>query len=173
MREPAPSISLYTVVVLFFGERLLLLKRAEWKSFAPNRWTGIGGKVEPSEFADLESSARRELFEETDLASDEVSALTLRRTLAFDQPTEGLMCLVYFTGQTTSDRVPTCNEGTLRWVRPDELSGLDIIDNSALIFERLVEDVRHERPGVLCGVATYAGNGKISRILFDEPDVAG
>jgi 8-oxo-dGTP diphosphatase len=162
------SIRLFTVVVLFHGKRLLLLKRAAWKSFFPNRWTGIGGKVEPDELADLESAARRELVEETDLMHSDVSPLTLRRTLTLDRPTEGLLCILYFTGTTTTNRVPSCNEGTLHWVTPDELPGLDIIDNSAGVFGRLVDDVQRNRAGVRCGIATYAPDGQLVRILFDE-----
>ena len=107
------GISILTVVILFHAGRLLLLRRAPGKAFAPNRWTGIGGKVEPSELSDLTRAAERELFEETDLAPEEVSPLRLRRTLTFDRPGEGLVCLLYFTGETTSDRVPGCNEGSL------------------------------------------------------------
>jgi 8-oxo-dGTP diphosphatase len=166
----AVPIRLFTVVVLFHGERLLLLKRAAWKSFFANRWTGIGGRVEPNELDDLEEAARRELFEETDLQPSEVSPLTLRRTLTLDRPTEGLLCILYFTGRTTSGRVPSCNEGTLHWVTPSELSALDIIDNSAGVFSRLVDDVRLGRTGVRCGIATYEPGGRLVRILFDELD---
>jgi 8-oxo-dGTP diphosphatase len=162
------SIRLFTVVVLFHEGRLLLLKRAAWKTFFPNRWTGIGGKVEPDELADLESAARRELFEETDLVPSEVSRLTLRRTLTLDRPAEGLLCILYFTGSTTTERIPSCNEGSLQWVTPAELQGLDIIDNSAGVFGRLVGDVQENRSGVRCGIATYEPDGRLVRIVFDE-----
>src|ERR1700738_1718397 len=140
MNGVSSAVHLLTVVVLFHQSRLLLLQRADWKSFAPNRWTGLGGKVEAAELQDLTGAAGRELFEETDLTPVEVSPIELRRTLTFHRPSEGLVCLLYFTGRTSSDRVPACNEGTLRWVRPEDLASLDVIDNSALVFERLVED---------------------------------
>jgi 8-oxo-dGTP diphosphatase len=162
------SIKLFTVVVLFHAGRLLLLKRAPWKAFAPDRWTGIGGRVEPGELDDLEDAARRELFEEADLRPEEISALTLRRTLTMDRPMEGLLCLLYFTGETKTDRVPTSNEGTLHWIELGDLAGLDVIENSAPVLPRLVEDVRQHRKGIRCGVATYAPDGRLVRIFFDD-----
>jgi 8-oxo-dGTP diphosphatase len=163
------GIRLLTVVVLFHNDRMLLLHRAPWKAFAPNRWTGIGGKVEPSELNDLAKAAARELFEETDLAPAEVSALKLRRTLTFDRPGEGLVCLLYFTAETTSDRVATCNEGSLAWITPLELGELDIIDNSAQVFRLLVNDERTGDRRVHCGIATYDDRGTLVRVSFD-PD---
>jgi 8-oxo-dGTP diphosphatase len=161
------SFRLFTVVVLFHAGRLLLLQRAPWKAFAPNRWTGIGGRVEMAEMDDLAAAARRELFEETDIRPDEISELRLRRTLTMDRPTEGLLCLLYFTGETSSDRVPTCNEGSLQWIAPEDLARLDLIENSAPIVPRLVEDVRHDRPGILCGVASYGTDGQLTRVFFE------
>jgi 8-oxo-dGTP diphosphatase len=166
---PVPA-HLLTVVVLFHENRLLLLKRAPWKQFAPDRWTGIGGKVEPHELADVSASASRELFEETDLGRDEVSRLVLRRCLTFHRESDGLTCLLYFTGTTKTDRVPTCNEGTLKWVAPDDLSRLETIDNSGSVFERLVRDVACNRSGVKCGTATYTDDGRMLRIGFEDDE---
>src|SRR5579859_5143182 len=96
--------SILTVCVLFHGPKLLLMRRAAWKAFAPGRWTGIGGKVESHELGDVVAAARRELFEETDLTPAELSDLTFRRSLTFLHPLEGLVCLLYFTGRVTTDR---------------------------------------------------------------------
>jgi 8-oxo-dGTP diphosphatase len=43
----------YTVVLLRHNGRFLLLQRSAAKAFAPQRWTGLGGRVEPAEFTDL------------------------------------------------------------------------------------------------------------------------
>jgi 8-oxo-dGTP diphosphatase len=166
------GISLLTVVVLFHGARMLLLRRAPWKAFAPNRWTGIGGKVEPGELGDLLGAAKRELHEETDLAPEEVARLRLRRTLTFDRPGEGLVCLLYLTGRATSDRVPESSEGTLAWVAPEELDRLDIVENTAAVLHRLVEDEQAGDARVCCGIASYSADGKLARITF-EPDAEG
>jgi len=167
------ALDIRTVVVLFHGSRLLLLQRAPWKTFAPNRWTGLGGRVEPNEIADLVGAARREVFEETDLAEHEVSELQLRRSLVFDHPDEGLMFLLYLTGEAESDRVPSCNEGTLRWVASDELADLDVIGNTAQVLPLLVEDVKSgPMQRVRCGVARYDERGQLQKIVFDDSHLA-
>jgi 8-oxo-dGTP diphosphatase len=166
------GLDLRTVVVLLHERRLLLLQRASWKKFAPNRWTGLGGKVESGEIADLVGGARREVFEETDLTSAEMSELRVRRVLLFHHPDEGLVSLVYLTGETTTDRVPACNEGTLRWVGPKELAGLDVIENTAGVLPLLIEDVRLGREDVVCGVARYDERGGLQTIVFADGHLA-
>ncbi len=157
-----------TVVILFRGDRLLLLRRAPWKAFAPNRWTGLGGKVEPSELSDLDASARREIFEETDLTANEFAGLRLSRVLTFDHPIEGLVCLLYYVAQSFTDRVPACSEGILQWVEPTELTSLDLIENTARVIPLLVADVTRPDIVVRCGVARYDVSGNLVSISWDS-----
>lgn len=168
-RSAIQSLDVRTVIVLFHADRLLLLERAAWKKFAPNRWTGLGGKVEPDELADLNAAALRELYEETDLSPDEVTRFGLRRTLFFDHPAEGLVCLLYFTGETTTDRVPPCTEGTLHWVSPGDLPSLDLIENTAQVLPLLIEDVHRGEQSVCCGVASYDVTGHLLGIVWGSP----
>ena len=161
------AAKLYSTVVLFHSGKLLLLRRSASKSFAPDRWTGIGGRVESEEFDDLTSSAGRELFEETDLTAAEVSPLALRRTLTFYRPDEGLVTLLYFTGSTTTDRIPAATEGSLAWIDPSELPGLDIIDNTARVLPLLPGDVGHPAGEIRCGIARLDGDGRLVEVVFD------
>jgi 8-oxo-dGTP diphosphatase len=161
------AAKLYTVVVLFHLGKLLLLRRASWKAFAPDRWTGVGGRVETGELDDLASSARRELFEETDLTAPEVSTLTLRRTLTFFRPDEGLVTLLYFIGVSTTDRVPAATEGLLAWVDPVDLPKLDVIENTAKVLPLLVDDARRSSVQIRCGVARLDGDGRVVDVFFD------
>jgi 8-oxo-dGTP diphosphatase len=161
------AAKLYSTVVLFHSGKLLLLRRSASKSFAPNRWTGVGGRVEPEEFDDLASSARRELFEETDLTAAEVSPLALRRTLTFHHPDEGLVTLLYFVGTTTTDRIPVATEGSLAWINPGELRGLDIIENTARVLPLLVDDVGQPAGEIRCGIARFDGDGRLVDVVFD------
>jgi len=161
------SLDIRTVVVLFHGTRFLLLRRANWKHFAPNRWTGLGGKVESEELGDLEASALRETFEETDLQPSEVSRLRLHRTLTFYHPDEGLVCLLYFAGTTTTDRTPACAEGSLAWLSAADLARLDLIENTGQVLPLLIEDVQTRNERVHCGVAHYDDHGHLKRIVFD------
>ena len=164
---PVPvSLDVRTVVVLFHHERLLLLQRAAWKKFAPGRWTGLGGKVESHELGDLVSAARREMFEETDLRPDEVSPLQVRRLLLFHHPIEQAVSLVYVTGTTTSDRLPSCNEGTLSWIEPEDLASLDLIENTARVLPLLIQDARTGDQRIHCGVAEYDEVGRLLDVKF-------
>jgi 8-oxo-dGTP diphosphatase len=159
------------VVVLFHQGKLLLLQRAPTKAFAPNRWTGIGGKVEPGELTDVLAAARRELFEETDLAPEEVSELVLRRTLTFDRPGEGLVCLLYLTGTAATGRFPSCNEGTLAWVSPAELGQLDLVENTGAVIGLLASDVSGDQALARSGFAVYEASGALVRVVFDDADL--
>lgn len=64
------SIEIYTVTFLCNSERYLLLQRSPDKTFAPMRWTGLGGKVELDELSSLRASALREVWEETGIAKE-------------------------------------------------------------------------------------------------------
>jgi 8-oxo-dGTP diphosphatase len=163
--SPIP-IDLRTVLVLFHAGNLLLLRRAPWKRFAPDRWTGIGGKVEPNELADLTAAALRELFEETDLRPDEVIDVRLRRTLTFAHPEQGLVTLLYFSGVAATDRLPACNEGSLSWIAPAALPSLDLIDNTAVVLPLVVEDFQDCTTDVSCGVARYDAVGRLLEVIF-------
>lgn len=156
------------MVVLFRGDRLLLLQRASWKKFAPNRWTGLGGKVEATELGDLDAAARRELHEETDLSPTEVSNLRLLRCLSFHHPSEGLVCLLYFAADALTDRVPACNEGSLHWVHPADLQNLDLIENTARVLPLLIEDARRGDRRVRCGVVSYDHYGQLEDGWFES-----
>jgi len=163
-----PKLDVRTTVVFFNADRLLLLHRAPWKKIHPNRWTGIGGKVEDGEYDDLVASALRELFEETDLRADEISELRLRRALTLYRPNLGIVTILYFTGYLANGRVPTCNEGALAWIRPNDLATLEVIPNTARVLPLLIEDERRGDDRVYCGVATYDDKDQLLDVVFPE-----
>jgi 8-oxo-dGTP diphosphatase len=72
----------YSVILLENSGRFLLLKRSLAKTFAPNRWTGIGGRVEAEEFGDLKASALRELQEEAGFEPADLENFTLQVAFA-------------------------------------------------------------------------------------------
>lgn len=79
----ADSLELYTVVFLQYDGRFLLLERARDKAYAPGMWTGVGGRIEGSEMADVAASALREVEEETGITPGEIERFTLRRVVLF------------------------------------------------------------------------------------------
>lgn len=100
-----------TLIYLKENERVLLLKRDGNKDMVPNKWLGLGGKVEPGE--DIISSANREFYEETGLS---IRNPTLRGTFSWVSDKEYAGTLYIFVAtEYEGDLSTTCDEGELQW----------------------------------------------------------
>ncbi len=163
------AFALYTVVFLHFEGRYLLLHRAPTKRLAPNRWTGVGGRVEADETNDLRTSALRELAEETEITEADINHLSLRRVLYHNRAGEPLTGLLYYTAELKTYALPECTEGTLHWKEPEAFAGLDIIETTDQTLPHLVSDVRRDpagREGVRIGVTHYKADGRLASISW-------
>ena len=124
----------YVTVFLFRRGRVLLLERSQHKRFAPGLWTGVGGRVQSSEMADLEVAALREVQEETGLSPRQIGRLTLR---VVETRLEGIdiATIFFYEGETDEASVgltsvgPT-EEGTLHWMDPKQLDDVPLIPNA-------------------------------------------
>jgi len=120
-----------TLCFLFYGDDVLLLRGAPDKRLWANRYNGIGGHVEPGE--DVYSAARREIREE---AGVPVVGLQLRGIITIAPEGEGRGVLLFvFTAQALSRDVGASAEGELVWVRRDQVSGLDVVEDVPVILE--------------------------------------
>lgn len=149
------GLAAFTVSLLEHGGQFLLLQRAASKRVHPRRWTGLGGRVEPDEFADLHASALREVWEEAGLGAEAVEGFVLRRALLHAQNPGHLTLLLYFTGHLRLDILPPCPEGQLQWVAEETFGELDIIPSSRDVLPLLAGDHRRDpdgREGVRLGL---------------------
>lgn len=133
-----PETKEFTVIFLLDHNppgKLLLLKRAALKTFAPNYYTGIGGKV--GDLPGLENEtvlegAYRELAEETemDLSRDNIVLHPFAR--CFYQ--HGVR-LYYFYGLYPYGSLPRFDpaDGALEWVSTTELLGKPIIPTTLAV----------------------------------------
>jgi 8-oxo-dGTP diphosphatase len=165
------SLSAFTMTLLRSGDRYLLLQRAKHKSFAPGRWTGIGGKVEPDEFDDLKAAALREIREETGFEGSQIQNLTLRRSLLQQRPGHPITVLLYFTGDLEHLETPQCEEGTLHWLTPEEIDKVDVIENTRLVIPHLIADVESDPTGnspLVTGAATFDEDETLHSVIWSS-----
>ena len=161
------SLAAFTIMLLSHEDHYLLLRRSQAKRFAPGRWTGVGGSVEPDEHNDLRASALRELQEETGITERSVDQFALRRVLLHARPGGPLTVLLYFTGSLNDRVTPDCSEGTLTWVKPDQLSELDVIETSGPVLPMLIDDQKRDAGQPLSlGIARYHDDGAFDRIIW-------
>lgn len=159
-----------SVVFLFSPdyERIVVLQRAAWKSFAPLRWTGVGGRMEGAEVTEPAAGALRELREETGLT---LADLREWRFVADILDPGAEVRLVYFTAVLAAEQLPPCNEGTLHWVPLADYQRYDIIENTRVILDAiLAHDLPHTaEPLPWRGVIERDAAGHNPRLIFAPP----
>jgi 8-oxo-dGTP diphosphatase len=114
---------------------LLLQERDEHAPVDPNKWSLVGGGVEPGETSP--AAAQRELTEETGIAGDHLVALG----------SHVLPCVVHgedhvdlFTARMPlTDAQVDCREGRqIVFVEPDAIANLDLSDMTRALFQTVL-----------------------------------
>mgnify|MGYP001117270760 CR=1 FL=1 len=128
----------YTVVprvacFVRYGEEVLLLKGAPHKRLWAGLYNGVGGHVERGE--DPYQAARREIREETGLEVTRLHLAGIDHVCLSSGP--GVLIFL-FTGEASSREVRPSAEGTLEWIRPEQLAGLPVIEDLPVLLPRLL-----------------------------------
>ena len=123
-----------TLVFITRGERVLLLRGAPTKRIWANKYNGIGGHVERDE--DIYSAAKREVIEETGLTID---PLRLCGLINIDGAQASGILLLVFTAESPSGEPIASEEGALEWIRRDQLSHFDLVEDLITILPRALD----------------------------------
>lgn len=134
-----------TLIYLKENERVLLLKRDGNKDMVPNKWLGLGGKVEPGE--DIVSSAKREFYEETGLS---IRNPTLRGTFSWISDEEYAGTLYIFVAtEYGGDLSTVCDEGKLQWHNINSIDNLvSLADHQKFFLKRILTDDMYFYTGI-------------------------
>jgi 8-oxo-dGTP diphosphatase len=130
-----------TLVFITRGERVLLLRGSPQKRIWANKYNGIGGHIERDE--DVYSAARREVREETGLDVDDLRLAGLIN-IDGDQPT-GIMLFVFTATTRSGDPIPS-EEGSLEWIKRDQLAQIDLVEDLPTILPRALDLPPHAPP---------------------------
>lgn len=123
-----------SIILLIDGEQVLLQKAAENKKIFPGCYNGIGGHIE--RYEDVLAGATRELKEEAGVTCDD---LHLAGTIMIDVETDTGILLFVFTGSKIIGELIPSEEGTLHWVRIDQLKQIKVVDDIPELIARVLD----------------------------------
>lgn len=131
-----------TLCFVFNGDDVLLMKRAPHKRIFPNQYNGVGGHIERDE--DPYTSAKREIFEETEL---QVGQVRLRAVYNIDTgDASGIMLYVFTAISEVREPLVESREGTLYWIPIARLSEYDLVEDLPLIVPKVAAMGEHDMP---------------------------
>ena len=127
---------LTTLCYIEKDDSYLMLHRVKKKvDVNKGKWIGVGGKFEQGESP--EECLIREVKEETGLT---LTSFTMRGVLTFCSVGWESECIFLYTADDFEGEVKVCNEGTLRWVKKDELEDLNLWEGDRIFLRYLKED---------------------------------
>lgn len=148
---------LMTTAFLWHGPDVLLMHRSANRTLHPNRWTGVGGHIEPHEICTPDSACLREIAEETGIANEDLVGFHLRYIILRRRETEIRQQYVYF-GTSRTRRVRITGEGELHWIPETGLFDRELVPTTRLLLEHYMYNRSIELDGIWVGVLLDAGS---------------
>lgn len=129
-------MQLTTLCYIEREDSYLMLHRIKKKvDVNKDKWIGIGGKFEPDESPD--ECLLREAMEETGLR---LTSYRLRGVITFLCDHWESECMFLYTADGYEGEISECSEGTLEWVKKDEIEKLNLWEGDKIFFRLLAEN---------------------------------
>jgi 8-oxo-dGTP diphosphatase len=123
------------------GDHILLIKGAANKRLWANKYNGIGGHVECDE--SVLDAAKRELFEETGLTSDE---LWLCGIITVNTGLKTGIGIFVFRGECRHGGLKKSSEGDLAWVKEIDYPDLPLVEDLYVLLPRVMAMRKEQSP---------------------------
>jgi 8-oxo-dGTP diphosphatase len=152
-----------TLVFVTRNDEILLLKLLPRQGTVwgwAGKYNGIGGHIERGE--DPLTAAHRELLEETGLTAD----LSLSGTLIVDTGQDVGIGLFIFHGENPTGESIASREGLPEWIPLSRLADYPLVDDVAILLERILHMQRGDPP--FSARSFYDKDGKLIVAFADS-----
>lgn len=136
-RYPSKTLQQRTLCFLIIDNQILLAMKKV--GFGAGRWNGSGGKPEPEDKNNIETTARREMFEETTIIPRKLKRVAILNFYFSEKPEWNQQVIVFITHDWNG--IPTeTEEMSPKWFEVDKLP-----------YEQMWDDDKFWLPKVLKG----------------------
>lgn len=135
------------------GSYLMMLRNKKKNDPNQNKWIGIGGKIQDGETPG--DCIKREIAEETGLC---IENAVYRGKVYFLSDTWDDELMHLFTATTDILNVTPCAEGTLKWIKKEEILTLNLWEGDKIFLKHLLNDNKK----IFNITLTYRGDSLIS-----------
>lgn len=135
------------------GCYLMMLRNKKKNDPNQNKWIGIGGKIQKGETPG--DCIKREIAEETGLCIEDT---VYRGKVYFLSDTWDDELMHLYTATTDCLSVTSCSEGTLKWIKKEEIMALNLWEGDKIFLKHLLEDNKN----IFNITLTYRGDSLIS-----------
>ena len=116
------------------GSYLMLLRNKKENDLNDGKWIGVGGKFEEKESPD--ECLVREVFEETGLT---LTAYSFRGIVTFVSDKWESEQMFLYTAEGFSGSLKECSEGTLAWIKKEDVLSLNLWEGDRIFLKMLEE----------------------------------